>query len=142
MWASASPFEGAGRPAACQLPQVRSIGRGDAAMFPDYYKLVLENSPFANVVRVAPRVCVGLIRYAGLEKVQRDIANLKRALAGLKVEEAFLPASGPVPSLPNEYYKTQEEYEAAYAEAMREEYQAILDAGLLLQIDYPRLVSS
>ena len=114
----------------------------DAAMFPDYYKLVLENSPFANVVRVAPRVCVGPIRYIGQEKVQRDIANLKQALTGLKVAEAFLPASGPVPSLPNSYYKTQEEYEAAYAEAMREEYKAILDAGLLLQIDYPRLVSS
>ena len=114
----------------------------DATLFPDYYKLVLANSPFANAVRVAPRVCTGPIRYIGQEKVQRDIANLKRALAGLNVEEAFLPASGPVPSLPNEYYKTEEEYQEAYANAMREEYQAILDAGLLLQIDYPRLVSS
>ncbi len=114
----------------------------DAMLFPDYYKLVLANSPFANAVRVAPRVCTGPIRYIGQEKLQRDIANLKRALAGLNVEEAFLPASGPVPSLPNEYYKSEAEYEEAYANAMREEYQAILDAGLLLQIDYPRLVSS
>ena len=114
----------------------------DALEFPDYYKLVQENSPFANVVKVAPRVCVGPIRYIGQDKVQRDIANLKKGVSSLKVEEVFLPASGPVPSLPNEYYKTQEEFEAAYADAMREEYKAILDAGFLLQIDYPRLVSS
>ena len=114
----------------------------DAVLFPDYYKLVMENSPFANVVRVLPRVCTGPIRYLGHKPLARDIANLKLALSDLQVEEAFLPAAGPVPALANEFYASDEQYQAAFADAMREEYKAILDAGLLLQIDYPRLVSS
>jgi 5-methyltetrahydropteroyltriglutamate--homocysteine methyltransferase len=62
------------------------------------------------------------------------------ATAGAK--EGFMPSSGPVPHEPNEHYRSEEEYQEAYAEAMREEYEAILDAGLYLQIDDPRLVSS
>jgi 5-methyltetrahydropteroyltriglutamate--homocysteine methyltransferase len=114
----------------------------DARMFPDFYASVLKHNPFADVIRVAPRVCVGPIRYVGQEKIRRDIANLKRAMAAAGAEEGFLPASVPVPdAMANEYYRTEEEYFTAYGDAMREEYQAILDAGLLLQIDFPRLVS-
>jgi 5-methyltetrahydropteroyltriglutamate--homocysteine methyltransferase len=114
----------------------------DARMFPDYYASVLKHNPFADVIRVAPRVCIGPIRYVGQEKIRRDIANLKQAMAAAGVAEGFLPASVPVPdAMANEYYKTEEEYFTAYGEAMREEYRAILDAGLLLQIDFPRLVS-
>ena len=114
----------------------------DAQLFPDFYQNVLENNPFKNTIRVAPRVCVGPIRYIGHEKLKRDIGNLKTAIASAGADEGFLPASAPIPSMKNEYYKTEDDYLVAYGEAMREEYKAILDAGLLLQIDFPRLVSS
>jgi 5-methyltetrahydropteroyltriglutamate--homocysteine methyltransferase len=117
------------------------IDGGDALMFPDFYRNVLENNPFKNTIRMAPRVCVGPIRYVGHEKLQRDIRNLKAAMAAAKADEGFVPASAPITGLENEYYRSEEEFITAYGDAMREEYQAILDAGLLLQIDFPTLVS-
>lgn len=113
----------------------------DATMFPDFYKNVLENNPFANTIRLPPRVCVGPIGYIGQAKVLRDIANLKAAMAAAGAEEGFLPAAAPIPTMKNEYYATDDDYSLAYGDAMREEYQAILDAGLLLQIDFPGLIS-
>jgi 5-methyltetrahydropteroyltriglutamate--homocysteine methyltransferase len=118
------------------------VGGRDAQMFPDYYRNVLEHNPFANAIRFAPLVCEGPIRYVGQEKIKRDIANLKKAMTASGADEGFLPATAPVPSMKNEHYKTEEEYVTAYGDAMREEYKTILDAGLLLQIDFPRLVSS
>jgi 5-methyltetrahydropteroyltriglutamate--homocysteine methyltransferase len=53
-----------------------------------------------------------------------------------------MPSAGPIPTDGNEHYRSEEEYFVAFGEAMREEYRAILDAGLYLQIDDPRLVSS
>jgi 5-methyltetrahydropteroyltriglutamate--homocysteine methyltransferase len=114
----------------------------DAQMFPDFYKNVLENNPFAHVIRMPPRVCVGPIRYIGLDKLQRDIKNLKTAMASAGADEGFLPSSAPISTMKNEHYKTEEDFVIAYGDAMREEYKAILDAGLLLQIDFPGLVSS
>jgi 5-methyltetrahydropteroyltriglutamate--homocysteine methyltransferase len=114
----------------------------DATMFPDFYKNVLENNPFANTIRLPPRVCVGPIRYIGQEKIRRDIANLKAAMTASGADEGFLPAAAPIPAMKNEYYKTDDDYVVAFGDAMREEYQAILDAGLLLQIDFPGLISS
>jgi 5-methyltetrahydropteroyltriglutamate--homocysteine methyltransferase len=114
----------------------------DAQMFPDFYKNVLEHNPFINTIRIAPRVCVGPIRYVGHRQLRRDIDNLKSAMAAAGATDGFLPAAAPIPMLKNEYYKTEEEFVTAFGDAMREEYQAILDAGLLLQIDFPRLVSS
>jgi 5-methyltetrahydropteroyltriglutamate--homocysteine methyltransferase len=114
----------------------------DATMFPDYYQGVREHSPYAQAVRVAPRVCVGPIRYVGQDVLRRDLKNLTDAMAAAGAEEGFVPSSSPVPVDGNAHYRSQEEYFEAYGEAMREEYRAILDAGLLLQIDDPRLVSS
>jgi 5-methyltetrahydropteroyltriglutamate--homocysteine methyltransferase len=114
----------------------------DARMFPDFYRNVLAQNPFADTIRIAPRVCVGPIRYIGQRQIGRDIANLKAAMASAGAEEGFLPASVPIPAMKNEFYRTEEEFVVAYGDALREEYQAILDAGLLLQIDFPRLVSS
>src|SRR5690349_6821428 len=111
----------------------------DVAMFPDYYRGAQEHSPFASAVRVAPRACVAPIRYVGQRYVQRDIANLKDAMAAAGAAEGFMPSSGPIPADANEHYATEEEYFEAHGEAMREEYRAILDAGLTLQIDDPRL---
>ena len=118
------------------------IGGRDATSFPDYYDNVLKNNPFAHVIRFAPLVCIGPIAYVGHDKVKRDIANLKSAMAAAGAEEAFMPASSPVPTVKNEHYRSEDEFWQAYAEAMRAEYQIILDAGLILQIDDPRMVSS
>jgi 5-methyltetrahydropteroyltriglutamate--homocysteine methyltransferase len=117
------------------------IGGRDYQMFTDFYKLVLENNPFAKTIRMAPRVCIGPIKYVGQAKLKRDIENLKKAMAEAGADEGFLPASVSIPAMTNEYYKTEEEYLTAYGDAMREEYRAVIDAGLLLQIDFPRLVS-
>jgi 5-methyltetrahydropteroyltriglutamate--homocysteine methyltransferase len=85
-------------------------------------------------------VCVGPVKYneAGRAAIQRDIANLKQALAGLQVEEAFLPVIAPCSmgmAYSNEYYKSDEEFLFAVADALHEEYRAITDAGLVVQVD-------
>ena len=113
----------------------------DALMFPDFYRNVLENNPFKHTIRMAPRICVGPIRYIGDAKLRRDIDNLKAAMAAAGADEGFMPSSAPITQMENEYYQTEEEFITAYGDAMRQEYQAILDAGLVLQIDFPMLVS-
>ena len=118
------------------------IGGRDAAMFPDFYRNVLENNPFKNTIRMPPRVCVGPIRYVGQEKLQRDIRNLKNAMPAAGADEGFMPSSAPVYQMENEYYKSDDDFFEAFGEAMREEWKAILDAGLLLQIDFPSLISA
>src|SRR5205814_1485336 len=70
----------------------------------------------------------------------RDLTNLADALAGVEVAEAFLTAASPgviALFLENRYYPTHEAYLSALAEAMKEEYDAIVGAGLLLQLDCP-----
>jgi 5-methyltetrahydropteroyltriglutamate--homocysteine methyltransferase len=85
--------------------------------------------------------CTGPITYIGKQHYEEDIRNLKAAVDGLDVE-AYLPAVAPGTMehwLRNEYYKTDEEMLYAIAEAMKEEYKAIIDAGFVLQIDDPDL---
>jgi len=87
-------------------------------------------------------ICRGPIRYENRELVQKDLEHLKEALAGVDVAGAFMNAPSPgVIALfqPNEYYPTREQYLGAVAEAMKEEYEAIVNAGILLQIDAPDL---
>jgi 5-methyltetrahydropteroyltriglutamate--homocysteine methyltransferase len=86
-------------------------------------------------------VCTAPIKYTGHAEVQRDIEDFKAALAKSNVTEGFLPVAAPASVIPdrrNEYYKTDEELVYAIADAMREEYKAIIDAGLLVQIDDAR----
>ena len=86
--------------------------------------------------------CTGPVKYTGQAIIQHDIENLKSALMGGSVEEAFVTAVSPatLQILANECYKSQEDYTWALAEAIREEYKAIVDAGFILQIDDPALV--
>jgi 5-methyltetrahydropteroyltriglutamate--homocysteine methyltransferase len=97
----------------------------------------------ANFSTTAAHVfCVQPLQYVGQASVQEDIDNLKQALHGAGDVEAFLPAVAPGTIehwMTNEYYKTDEEFVYAIAEAMRPEYQAIVDAGFVLQIDDPDL---
>jgi 5-methyltetrahydropteroyltriglutamate--homocysteine methyltransferase len=118
------------------------IGGRDFQRFRDYYEGVLQHNPFANVIRIPPQVCVGPVAYVGQAQVKRDIGNLKRAMAAAGADEGFLPALSPIPSMRNEHYSSEEEFFLAFGEALREEYRAILEAGLLLQIDDPRMVST
>jgi 5-methyltetrahydropteroyltriglutamate--homocysteine methyltransferase len=88
--------------------------------------------------------CTGPVKYVGQAEVQADIANLKAATAGKPVGEVFMTALSPNNiSLyyANRFYKTEEEYLTALADAMHEEYKAIVDAGLIVQIDDPRLAT-
>jgi 5-methyltetrahydropteroyltriglutamate--homocysteine methyltransferase len=83
--------------------------------------------------------CTGPITYIGHDAVQKDIDNLKRAAAGKKVEGLFMSSVSPGMLLlyPNKYYRTEEEYQIAVAEALREEYETINRAGIILQLDCP-----
>jgi len=87
-------------------------------------------------------VCTGDLRYVGQSELRRDFDNFKSALAGVTVAGAFLPANTPGTIehwMANEYYPSDEAFLFGIAEAMREEYRAIVDAGFLLQIDDPDL---
>jgi len=84
---------------------------------------------------------IGPIQYTGHKLIQRDIQNLKTALGGKPVEEAFMTAGVTGMTVPSEYYKNPEEQAAAVAEAMRVEYKAITDAGINVQLDDPLIVN-
>jgi 5-methyltetrahydropteroyltriglutamate--homocysteine methyltransferase len=107
--------------------------------FPEYYagylgKYTEQVSPMTTMV------CTGPVTYVGHEQVATDIANLRAALEGHDVTEAFLPSTSPSGFGRNEHYPTHGEYLEAVAEALREEYLAIVDAGFLLQVDDPWLI--
>jgi 5-methyltetrahydropteroyltriglutamate--homocysteine methyltransferase len=89
-------------------------------------------------------VCTGPITYIGQQDVQTDIANLRDAMRAVGAEDGFIPATSPN-NLgmyhANEYYRTREEYLTALADAMNEEYRAIVDAGFVVQIDDPWLAT-
>ncbi|HEX3483765.1 MAG TPA: cobalamin-independent methionine synthase II family protein [Micropepsaceae bacterium] len=92
--------------------------------------------------RPPPRLCTGPVRYTGQKQLQTDIANLKVALGGVDVTDVFMPAVSPGQIFRyhvNKYYKSSDEFLVAVGEAMREEYQAIIAAGFMLQIDDPHL---
>jgi len=111
--------------------------------FPEYYQSTVAEQVSARRRR-ARMVCAGPIKYKGHAQLKADLDNLKTALQGVKATEAFVPAIAPSnveTTTPNEYYPTEEAYVFAIAEAMREEYKAIVDAGFLLQIDDPFLVT-
>lgn len=86
--------------------------------------------------------CTGPIKYIGHDALAVDIANFKAALKGIDATDVFMPSVSPsscVGLMENRYYKTEDEHLHAVAEALREEYKAIVDAGLMVQIDDPRL---
>jgi len=69
-----------------RLGPVDPEGR-DASMFPDYYRGFVEHSPFEHTIRVAPRVCEAPVKYVGRKYLERDIANLRRAMASAGAQE-------------------------------------------------------
>jgi 5-methyltetrahydropteroyltriglutamate--homocysteine methyltransferase len=118
-------------------------GSRELLSFPEFYQQQArgQGNPAASAVHY---VCTRPITYKGQARVQQDIDLLKAAMAQVSAEEAFLPAIAPADVEfwnRNEHYATDADYLMAIAEALREEYRAIVDAGLLLQIDDPRLVT-
>ncbi len=129
------------RPAAPNYQPTSIFGR-DAVDFPEYFNRGGRTS-IGHHARLF--FCNEPIKYVGHAAVKSDIENFKTALQQVNVEEAFLPAVAPGTMehwMKNEYYRSDEAYLFAIAEAMHEEYRAIVDAGFILQIDDPDLADA
>jgi 5-methyltetrahydropteroyltriglutamate--homocysteine methyltransferase len=106
--------------------------------FPEYYQEYFARAMTGgSIAPIVPMVCTGPVKYTGEEALRRDIDNLKAAIAASGAKAAFMPSVAPSGAGTNEYYKSDEEFFFAVADAMRHEYRAIVDAGLYLQIDDP-----
>jgi 5-methyltetrahydropteroyltriglutamate--homocysteine methyltransferase len=111
--------------------------------FPEYYQSAAAKQ-VSSRRRRALMVCTGPIAYKGHDLLRSELEVLESALKDVAVAEAFVPAIAPSnieTTTLNEHYPTPEAYVFAIADAMREEYKAIIDAGFLLQIDDPFLVT-
>jgi 5-methyltetrahydropteroyltriglutamate--homocysteine methyltransferase len=118
--------------------------RRDWQKFDEFYQ---DPESTGTLLGSAPRnrrrrpVCRAPIKYIGHAAIAADIANLKRAMAAVGADEGFMCSIGPGSFARGEnlHYKNEEEFVFAAAEAMREEYKAIVDGGIILQIDDPSL---
>ena len=121
--------------------------RRDRQAFPEVYADV-DREMFAGGPRPMGRPIVGTVTYRGHAALQSDIENLRKALAGAEMKvgpgDAFMtaPAPGTFGRDQNRYYKTQEAFLFAIADALRVEYRAITDAGFILQIDDPGMAEN
>jgi 5-methyltetrahydropteroyltriglutamate--homocysteine methyltransferase len=112
--------------------------------FPEYYERYFSTAMFGAMLAPPKNlVCTGPVTYIGRAALETDIANLKAALEGQTYVEAFMSAGNPanLANQKNEYYKTQEEFLTALADAVHEEYQAIIEAGFVIQMDDPAAVT-
>jgi 5-methyltetrahydropteroyltriglutamate--homocysteine methyltransferase len=111
----------------------------DLDAYPRYMKRLADEGGSARYLRP---ICRGPITYEHREPVERDLARLNRAIEGQPIAGAFMNAPSPgIIALfqPNEYYESVDEYLEAIGEAMKTEYEAIVGAGFMLQIDAPDL---
>ena len=114
--------------------------REERDAFPEFYEDYFKRAHLgAAIVPPAPMFCVGDIRYVGHEALQTDLNNLKAAVERFGCEEAFMPCAAVTGVGSNDHYDSEEEYVYAVADALAEEYRAIVDAGFLLQVDDPFL---
>ena len=114
----------------------------DLKMFPGFLQRLADDG---GTPQYARPMCVGEVKSKGQGELQKDIDNLKAAMAEHGVERGFMNAASPgVISLflQNDYYSTREAYLAALADAMKEDYETIVAAGLDLQLDCPDLALS
>jgi 5-methyltetrahydropteroyltriglutamate--homocysteine methyltransferase len=115
---------------------IRARPRLGDADFPEYV------GTHQSSTAIPQPACTGPIAWKDWPAVQQDIDTLKAAVGQRQVEEVFMTAASPgviANFLPNEYYPSHEAYLAALAEIMKREYQAIVQAGFLLQVDCPDL---
>jgi 5-methyltetrahydropteroyltriglutamate--homocysteine methyltransferase len=114
----------------------------DVAPFPDLQRKMAFLTGPRRFKRVS---CIGPVKLRDRELLNRDLANLRAALTATRPFDAFMNAASPgvvTSFLPNAYYQTHDAYLEAIADAMREEYEAIVGAGFVLQIDCPDLAMS
>ena len=114
----------------------------DLKMFPSFLKRLADDG---GTPQYARPMCTGEVKSKGQGELEKDIANLKAAMAEHGVSRGFMNAASPgVISLflQNDFYKTREAYLAALADAMKAEYETIVGAGLDLQLDCPDLALS
>ena len=114
----------------------------DLKLFPSFLQRLADDGGTPTYARP---MCVGEVRSKGQDELNKDIGNLRAAMDASGVEHGFMNAASPgVISLflQNDFYPTREAYLAALADAMREEYQTIVAAGLDLQLDCPDLALS
>ena len=117
----------------------RPMNLADLKEFPEYTERLWRDRP---ITKMKTPACTGPISYRDRDGLRADIENFKAALAGVRPEETFLSAASPgVISLflKNQYYPSHGAYLEALADAMKEEYSAIHQAGFLLQVDCPDL---
>ncbi|HEU0075503.1 MAG TPA: cobalamin-independent methionine synthase II family protein [Dehalococcoidia bacterium] len=132
----------------------RPVKEGEAAMMSGHTNERIEFAEFYDSLTIGGTrggfgqrdrtVVSGPLKYIGQDEVKRDVALFKETLAqsGVKPEETFMCVLAPgwlEHFFYNEYYKTDEEYLFALAEAIGEEYKAVVDAGFVLQLDDPGL---
>lgn len=121
--------------------------RRDWVKFAEAYQdptggILMSDSPDGPMAQFP--VATGPVTYTGQEAVKSDIANMKAAMEANGMDEGFITAVSPgsAARVGNAYYKTDEEFIYACADALREEYKAIVDAGLILQIDDPSIAEN
>ncbi len=113
----------------------------ESQTFPEFYKIDLAKAASTGQPLMA---CTAPMTYRGQAQLKTDLDNLRAAVDAAGVSEAFVPSISPSNIEDwnvNRHYKNDEEYLFAIADAMHVEYQAIVDAGFLVQIDDPRLVT-
>jgi 5-methyltetrahydropteroyltriglutamate--homocysteine methyltransferase len=122
---------------------VSSLFRAEIEEFPEYYEQYFNVAMLGGAVApVAALTCVGPVSYQGFNALERDLDNLKVATNELGdgwSGDVFMPAIAPSGAGANEYYDTEDQYLFAVADALKAEYEAIVAAGFLLQIDDPFL---
>ena len=120
-------------------PQPMEVVMGRAKevrAFPEYYQRYFAKRSGPRISDASqPMKCTGPVTYKGHAALKTDIDNLKLACEAAGIDHAFMPAIAPRGVGNNEYYPSEEAYVEAVAEAMREEYVAIIDAGFDLQLD-------
>jgi 5-methyltetrahydropteroyltriglutamate--homocysteine methyltransferase len=117
---------------------LRARPRIDMVDFPEF----AAQSGVSSSATIPWPACTGPIAWKDKDAVQRDIQRLQAATSGVKSEEVFMTAASPgviANFLVNEHYPSEEEYLYALADVMKDDYKAIIDSGLLLQIDCPDL---
>jgi len=108
--------------------------------FPEYYEDYFERAMLGGAIAPsAPMACVGPISYVGHDDLRIDLENLRAAVDRHGCAEAFVPSAAVTGVGFNDYYATEEEYAFAVADALHEEYTAVIGAGFLLQVDDPFL---
>lgn len=145
------------------LPKRAFTAERDRRDFPGFYESGLWFAGSGGPVRpgfVAPgggwrgvmdptppkiRACTVPVKYHGYEAIKKDIDALKKALEGRQGVDGFIAALGPLSlgaAIHNLHYKSEHDYMFAVADAAREEYKAITDAGLILQVDEPEFATT